>query len=98
MAAGLTGDGPDAEGRYVAETRVVDGRIDLVFGALADAVIRGRTLSLTPFETADQQVVWVCGGRAPGVGLKPLGFAGGGPLAVQAPTTVAPRYLPRACR
>ena len=85
-------------GRHVAEIRIVDGRVDLVFGAEADGALEGRTLSLTPFETADQQVVWICGSKEPGVGLKPLGFAGGGPLAVQAPTTIETRYLPRACR
>jgi hypothetical protein len=96
--AGLSNDGPDSGGRYVAETRVSNGRIDLVFGAEADGVLEGRTLSLTPFETADKEVVWLCGSKPPGVGLKPLGFAGGGPVAVQAPTAIEPRYLPPDCR
>jgi type IV pilus assembly protein PilA len=96
--AGLSNDGPDSKGRYVVETRVIDGRIDLVFGAAADRVLQGRILSLTPFETADRQVVWICGTKPPGVGLRPLGFAGGGRLAVQPPTTIEPRYLPPACR
>jgi|SRR6185503_5835979 len=96
--AGLSDDGPDSRGRYVAETWVRNGRIDLVFGAEADGALEGRTLSLTPFETADQQVVWICGSKPPGVGLKPLGFAGGGPLAVQPPMAIEPRYLPPACR
>jgi type IV pilus assembly protein PilA len=96
--AGLANDGPHSEGRYVAETRVTDGRIDLVFGAEADGALQGRTLSLTPFETADRQVVWICGTQRPGVGLRPLGFAGGGRLALQPPATIEPRYLPPACR
>jgi type IV pilus assembly protein PilA len=97
-AAGLGEAAAGSEGRYVEETRVVDGRIDLVFGAAANAVLAGRTLSLTPFETAAGEVVWVCGSKPPGVGLKPLGFAGGGPLPVQPPATIEPRYLPPACR
>jgi type II secretory pathway pseudopilin PulG len=96
--AGLSNDGPDNGGRYVAATRVDNGRIDLVFGAQASAALAGRTLSLTPFETADQQVVWICGGKEPGVGLEPLGFAAGGPVAVQPSSTIEPRYLPAACR
>jgi type IV pilus assembly protein PilA len=96
--AGLSKDGPDGRGRYVAETRVDNGRIDLVFGSEANGAIEGRTLSLTPFETADQQVVWICGSKEPGLGLKPLGFAGGGPVAMQPPPTIEPRYLPPACR
>jgi type II secretory pathway pseudopilin PulG len=96
--AGFSNDGPNISGRYVAETRISNGRVDLVFGGETDGALAGRTLSLTPFETADQQVVWVCGSKQPGVGLKPLGFAGGGPLAVQPPPTIEPRYLPPACR
>jgi type IV pilus assembly protein PilA len=96
--AGLSNDSPGSAGRFVGETRVIDGRIDLVFGAEADSAIEGRTLSLMPFETADQEVVWVCGNKPPGVGLNPLGFAGGGPLAQQTPTTIEARFLPPACR
>lgn len=97
-SAGLSDDRLDAEARYVAETRVIDGRIDLVFGRDASAALAGRTLSLTPFETADRQVIWVCGGKEPGVGLQPLGFAGGGSIAVQPPLTIELRYLPSTCR
>ncbi len=97
-SAGLPSDDLGHASRYVAETRVIDGRIDLVFGTDALGALEGQTLSLTPFETADQQVVWICGSKAPGVGLQPLGFAAGGPLAVQPPPTIEPRYLPRACR
>lgn len=87
-----------AEAAYAAEITIVNGRIDLIFGANASDSIAGGILSLTPFETADQQVVWICGNQLPGVGLKPLGFAGGLRQAVQASTTIDSRYLPRACR
>jgi type IV pilus assembly protein PilA len=97
-SADLSDDRLDGAVRYVAETRVTDGRIDLVFGPEANAALEGHTLSLTPFETADRQVVWICGSKVPGVGLNPLGFAGGGPLAVQPATTIERRYLPRTCR
>jgi type IV pilus assembly protein PilA len=96
--AGLSNEGFDTGGRYLAEIGVTDGRIDLVFGAGASGAVAGRTLSLTPFETADGQVVWICGGRLPGLGLRPLGFAGGSRVAVQPPPTIEPRYLPPACR
>ena len=82
----------------VEAVTVVDGRIDVVFGAGADASIAGRTISVTPYETADMQVVWVCGNEAPGLGLVPLGFAGGGRQASQVPTTVDDRYLSSDCR
>ena len=97
-SAGLPNNDLADESSVVVETRITDGRIDLVFGAEADPALEGRTLALTPFETADQKVIWICGNRAPGVGLRPLGFAGGGPVAVQPPATIEARYLPPACR
>jgi prepilin-type N-terminal cleavage/methylation domain-containing protein len=99
------GDGTEAglpahysAGDYVRSVSVVDGRVDLTFGGAAARAIADRVLSLTPFETADQKIVWICGIRVPGMGLRPLGFAGGIGQAVQAATTVEKRYLPSGCR
>ena len=86
------------ENTVVEAIDVVDGRIDVVYGGRADPVIAGRRLSLTPYETADAHVVWLCGDRAPGPGLMPLGFAGGGRQAVPIATTIEARYLTRDCR
>jgi hypothetical protein len=97
-AAGLSSDGSDHATRYLDAIDVVDGRVDLRFGAGAVAALAWQTLSLTPFETADREIVWICGNRAPGVGLRPLGFSGGGTQAVQVVTTIDARYLPAACR
>jgi type IV pilus assembly protein PilA len=82
----------------VASMTVENGRIDLVYGNHADAAIAGRRLSLTPYETAVQQIVWVCGNEIPGPDLHSLGFSGGGRQALQIPTTIEARYLPPACR
>ena len=85
-------------GDYVASAVIIDGRIDIRYGDAAGAAIAGRTLSLTPFETAGGDVVWVCGNALPGVGLEPLGFADGVRQALQTRTTIDARYLPSACR
>lgn len=77
---------------------VVDGRIDLLFGENASAPLRGRRISLTPYESAPGAVVWICGNSIPSVGLNPLGFAAGGPQAVQIASTIEPRFLPSQCR
>jgi type IV pilus assembly protein PilA len=82
----------------VASATIVDGRIDIVYGEQADPSIAGRRISLTPYETVQGHVVWLCGNETPDVGLQPLGFAGGGRQTVLAPTTIEPHYLPRACR
>jgi type IV pilus assembly protein PilA len=97
-AAGLRVDPRIAGGPYLKSIDIVGGRIDLVFGAQADAAIAGQTLSLTPFETADARIVWVCGNETPGIGLHPLGFAGGAGEAPQLRTTIEARYLPPTCR
>ena len=85
-------------GTYLDSLEVHEGRLDLRFGRIAHTAIAGKVLSLTPFETADRKIVWVCGKQEPGVGLQPLGFADGGRRTVQIVTSIEDRYLPRACR
>ena len=54
-------------------------------------------MHVTPFETMDGEVVWICGIRPPDVGL----YRSDSPAAdleAQAGTTVEPRYLPPECR
>jgi type IV pilus assembly protein PilA len=97
-AAGL-GSAPDpAWGDYVAAVDVINGRVEIRFGRDADDAIAGRTLSMTPFETVDQRIVWLCGNKLPDVGLKPLGFAGGATQPVQVLSLIEVRYLPPSCR
>jgi hypothetical protein len=83
---------------YVEKVEIEHGRIDIIFGDEAASPIAGRSVSLTPYETADQKIVWICGNETPGLGLQPLGFASGGPQPVRMASTIAPRYLPPACR
>ena len=91
--------GSDATSSAIVESVVVvDGRIDVLYGNRADAAIAGRRISLTPYETVERNVVWLCGNQIPGAGLQPLGFASGGRQAVQIPTTIEPLYLTQSCR
>ena len=83
---------------FVESVTIVDGRIDVLFGGQADSSIAGRRISLTPYETVDRHVVWLCGNEAPGPGLEPLGFAGGSRQAARIPTTIEARYLSGDCR
>jgi prepilin-type N-terminal cleavage/methylation domain-containing protein len=83
---------------HVEGIHLADGRIDIVYGNEAASAIAGRRLSLTPYETASQEIIWVCGSHIPELGLQPLGFASGGSQATQVPPTVAARYLPAECR
>ncbi len=92
-AAGMTPAATDSAGNYVSAVEITDGRVDVTFsGPLAHQDIIGMTLSLTPYETAGQTVVWRCG-NAPGPGGNLLN---GG--AAHLTATLDPRYLPSSCR
>lgn len=92
-AAGMSAAGTDSAGNYVSAVEIADGRVDVTFsGPLSHQDIVGMTLSLTPYETAGQTIVWRCGNAvAPGGNL----LNGG---AAHLAATVDPRYLPSACR
>jgi type IV pilus assembly protein PilA len=98
VAAGMSANATDTQGNYVASVDVENGRLDVTFGNLAHAAIAGQVLSLTPYETVALDIVWICGGQTPGLGLNPMGFTGGGNQTVPRPTTIEPRYLPATCR
>jgi pilin len=97
-AAGLFEPATVEDADLVDSIEVADGRIAITFSPRADSAIAGQTLYLTPFETADLDVVWVCGNKAAGLGLKPLGFAAGGPELPRLPTAIDSRFLPPECR
>ena len=92
-ASGMTPLATDSRGSYVSSVGITNGRIDIVFGGpLAHQDIIGRTVSLTPYETAGNTVVWRCG-NAPA----PSGIPLNGGAAHLAPTLDL-RYLPASCR
>jgi hypothetical protein len=84
--------------RAIHAVTIDHGRIEITFGQDAAAGLRGRALRVTPFETSEGQIVWLCGDGPPGVGLYPLGFIGGTNLSAEPLKTVKPRYLPPECR
>jgi type IV pilus assembly protein PilA len=92
-AAGMTPLATDSRGSYVSSVEITDGRIDINFGGpLAHQDIIGETLSVTPYETTGNTVIWRCGNApAPAGNL----LAGG---AAHQPPTMDPRYLPSNCR
>ena len=84
--------------RAIEAVTIKHGAIEIRFGNDADTSLRGRVLDVTPFETTEGQVVWLCGDAPAEVGLYPLGFFGGTNLPTGLQTTVDPRYLPAECR
>jgi type IV pilus assembly protein PilA len=102
--AGMTPEGADSASNYVTLVEIMDGRIQITFGNRANAAINNATLSLTPYETPEGTLLWRCGDAgAPsssggGSALGTMGSAGGGNAAAHAAPTVAPHYMPLACR
>jgi type IV pilus assembly protein PilA len=101
---GMTELGTDTFGKYVTSIEIVNGRMDVIFGNEANAIIEGQVLRLTPYETPSGIVTWRCGhdaipklsgGSTP---LQTLGTSGGVRAAEYAISTVDPRYLPATCR
>lgn len=93
-AAGMSANAADTSGKYVSQVDIDNGRIDVTFGGpSAHTDIVGDTISLTPYETAGNTVMWRCGnaGAPPGGAL-----LNGGANHINA--TVEPRYLPSSCR
>jgi type IV pilus assembly protein PilA len=96
--AGLTANASDSNGNYVESIDVDNGVIVVVYGYSANASIAGLRLTLTPYETADQSIVWRCGASAEPAGLDEMGTAAGGNPAVYIEPTVPSQYLPATCR
>jgi type IV pilus assembly protein PilA len=97
-AAGLSPNPTDSSSRYVSSIAVTDGVLVVTYGHDANAAISGLTLTLTPYETAENGVVWRCGYAAAPAGLSEMGTAGGGNAATYLPPSVPSQYLPAACR
>jgi type IV pilus assembly protein PilA len=108
VAAGMSANATDTNGKYVTQVAVASGTITITYGNEANARLApggtGLTLGLTPYETADGSVAWRCG-SAPipgGAANALLGTAGNVTMATYVPGTLAgattEKYLPKSCR
>lgn len=93
-AAGMSSAATDTSGKYVSALQVAAGQIQVTYGNDANNTINGNILTITPYLSNDNSVVWVCGLSAPPAGT--VGPMTGGPAA--GGTTVPAQYLPASCR
>jgi len=78
-------------GKYVTDIAIVDGTIVITYGDQANAAILGLTLSLKPWLSANNDVVWQCGLKVPtALGLVDSSGA--------ADTNLDDKYVPSNCR
>jgi len=99
--AGCLGIDNPIEGKYVSGVALSTGTIVITYssqaGKQANAALDGLTLSLKPYLSGNQDVVWVCGvSPAPGAGVVEADSAGTNSGAVA--TTVLNKYVPSNCR
>jgi type IV pilus assembly protein PilA len=98
LAAALSANATDSAGTYVTSVDVTDGVLVVLFGGSANALIAGRTVALTPYESGDLSVVWRCGYAPKPPGLNELGTKNDGNRTTFIPSTVPVEYLPATCR
>ncbi len=95
-AAGMTPAPTDTQGNYVSQVAISNARIDITFGNNVHQNIFGDTLSVTPYQTAGDDVIWRCGAASVPAGSSEL--SGGGVTTAHLAPTVELRYLPAPCR
>ncbi|AMN47808.1 type IV pilus assembly protein PilA [Steroidobacter denitrificans] len=104
-AAGLNANVTDISGKYVTQVAIEDGTITITYGNQANGAINAvttaanSTLSLKPYLSPNNDVVWVCGtaavpGTPPVVDTDTFGTASG----AASTTQILPKYRPANCR
>jgi type IV pilus assembly protein PilA len=81
-------------GKYVKTVGMTNGTIVLTYGLQANSNVLDKTMSLKPFVSANNDVIWVCGLRAAPAGAVEAGSGASGAVA----TTLAEKYMPSNCR
>jgi type IV pilus assembly protein PilA len=97
-AAGMSATATETSGNYVTGVEVENGTITVTYGNKANLQIAGQTLALTPYESVDLSVVWVCGNSVAPGGTALLGTSGGGTAATAGATSVLDKFMPKDCR
>ncbi len=90
-AAGLSANGADTQGRYVASVDIIDSEVVITFGNDANRLIANKMLYMTPYLAEDKAtLIWRCG-NAPAPDGEALGEE-------KAATDLENAYLPQICR
>ena len=106
-AAGMTAAPGDTSGNYVSQLDILNGVITVTYSSVAprraNAIINGMTLTMVPYVSVDQSVIWKC--RATGSVAIPAGGAlmGSGPpaaatVAANQVGSLTAKYAPTECR
>jgi type IV pilus assembly protein PilA len=81
-------------GKYVSAVAITAGAIQVTYGLQANSNVLAKSLYLTPYTDANNDVIWVCGAHTVPTGASlPTGVTSGA-----GGTTVLDKYLPQTCR
>jgi type IV pilus assembly protein PilA len=102
--ADLTAAGGNAakppSGKYVSSVTVTAGTISITYsntgGYQANGAINGNLLTLQPYVSTNNDVVWACGFKAAPTTVSATAPGGGNSQTIA--TTLLPKYLPSNCR
>jgi len=102
--AGMSATATDTSGNYVSQVDVVNGVITITYSSTAprraNNQINGNTLTLVPYTSVDNSVIWKC--RATGSVAVPAGGTlmgtGSATVAANAVGTLPAKYAPAECR
>ncbi len=82
-------------GKYVSKMEINAGTIVITYGLQANAAnLAGKTLSLKPLVSANDDVIWICGKGATPVGAVEATSGNSGAVA----TSLVDKYMPSNCR
>jgi type IV pilus assembly protein PilA len=92
---GISGGASSKTGKYVSKVDLKTGTLVATYGIQANSKIATKTLGLQPKTSANGDVIWVCGKRAPPSGAQDPSVASD---SASGNTTLLPKYLPATCR
>jgi type IV pilus assembly protein PilA len=79
-------------GKYVTSIGITTGSIVVVYGNQVNSAVTGKHLAITPYLSANNDIVWVCGlHTVPSTASAATGVTPG-------TTDVLDKYLPQTCR
>jgi type IV pilus assembly protein PilA len=88
----LAGISNTPSGKYVGSIGITTGSIVVTYGNQVNSVVNGKTLAITPYLSANNDIVWVCGQHTvPSGASAATGVTAG-------TTNVVDKYLPQTCR
>lgn len=90
--AGLTENAEDTSSNYVSSVNINNGAIVITYGNKSNKTISGKTLTLTPYVSADHSISWRCQNASQPPNSEEMEGAS------YEAGTILNRYLPSNCR